>query len=615
MNDDDRGAGTTDAPEEFLSAAWRRVKEHRIAQWTVGYVAVAYGIQHALTLTSEAFKWPDAVIRISMLLLILGLPLAMTFAWYHGERASRRMATGETAIVSLLLVLISFAFYVTVRTAPQIATHLPQTREAGVTAARQASLSPNTGISLAVLPFDNLSPDPNQGYFVDGMGDEIITALAKIPDLRVIGRESALEFKGKHPNFRDVGKALNATHLLEGSVRKAGDQLRISAELVRADTGVTVWANSYDRELKDVFVVQEDIARSIAGSLHMTLGLKPGEDLVNQRTQSAALHDDYLRGRNLVRTDQLDDAIKLLNDFVMREPAYAPAWAELAVAHNEKLIANPNLVAGTVAEALPVIREEIAKRDAAADQALKLDAGNAQANCITAESRRDRHDLIAAMELWQRAIALDPDEPDCLEAYGLQLVRIGFPDKGLEVMDHLVAVEPLSPDFRGTHAAAQFYAGQNETVLKFFSQRRPGNLLAMTYAALGQLQRAADTLAAARPPNENPAITKAKSEATRLLHAAPAPAPRDAPELGFFDWVYVFTGAPERFMGTFEDHLRAGTLGSAYNGPQWAPAFASALKTDRFKAWTRASGILAYWRAKGWPARCHATTGDDFECN
>src|SRR5579871_1410852 len=115
MNDDAGRTSSTEAPEEFLSSAWRRLKDHRIAQWTVGYVAVAYGIQHAVTLTTEAFKWPDAVLRISMLLLILGVPLAMVFAWYHGERATRRISAGEMTLASLLLVLISLVFYVFVR--------------------------------------------------------------------------------------------------------------------------------------------------------------------------------------------------------------------------------------------------------------------------------------------------------------------------------------------------------------------------------------------------------------------------------------------------------------------------------------------------------------------
>ncbi len=334
LTDGTKGA---DIPSnDRLTLLWRRVKDHRIAQWTVGYVAVAYGIQHAVTLTSEALDWPHAVTRVSFLLLALGLPVAMTLAWYHGERASRRVSGPELTIISLLLVGVSILFYSFVRPTAETATATaPVAQEASVTAARQASLSPGTAISLAVMPFENLSPDPNQGYFADGMGEEITTALAKIPDLRVVGRESAERFKGKNEDFRNVGRALNATHLLEGAVRKAGDRLRISAQLVRSDTGVTLWANSYDRELKDVFAVQEDIARSITASLRMSLGLKPGENLVNNRSIDPESYQQFLRAKALVRARglmRLNDAIALLNRVVARSPNYAPAWALLAMA-------------------------------------------------------------------------------------------------------------------------------------------------------------------------------------------------------------------------------------------------------------------------------------------
>src|SRR5215469_766108 len=188
MKDETSRTGSGSTPEDFLSAAWLRVKQHRIAQWTVGYVAVAYGIQHAATLTSEAFDWPHAVTRLSMLVLILGVPLAMTFAWYHGERASRGFSRAEFSILATLLLGVSILFYAFVQPATRTVTAaVSAAQEASVTAARQASLSPGTAVSLAVMPFENLSPDPNQGLFADGIGDEITDALAKIPDLRVVG--------------------------------------------------------------------------------------------------------------------------------------------------------------------------------------------------------------------------------------------------------------------------------------------------------------------------------------------------------------------------------------------------------------------------------------------
>jgi hypothetical protein len=213
-------------------------------------------------------------------------------------------------------------------------------------------------------------------------------------------------------------------------------------------------------------------------------------------------------------------------------------------------------------------------------------------------------------------MALGPDEPDCLEGYGNWLSNLGFTDRGLEVSKHLSVVEPLLPASRTNLGKALFYAGQTEAAQKLLEQSFPkGNgFLPLIYAAQGQVQRGADALAALHRPDKAPVMAKAAAAAIRLLRAAPAPAPPDSPELGYLDWVYVYTGAPERFMGMYEDHLRVGFTSGPQNGAEWIPAYASVRKTDRFKAWIRASGILAYWRAKGWPPQCHPTTGDDFAC-
>jgi|ERR1051326_9013246 hypothetical protein len=212
-----------DPPPNRVTALWLRAKEHRVVQWTVGYVAVAYGIQHAVVLTQEAFHWPENILRISMLLLALGVPLAMTFAWYHGDSANRRISAGELSILSVLLIGVSILFYVFVRPSAE-GEVTPAVREAGVVAARSAAAAPKGAISVAVLPFVNLSPDKDQEFFSDGMTEEITSALAKVPNLRVVGRTSAFEFKGQNKDLRAIGQALSATHLIEGSVRKDGNE-------------------------------------------------------------------------------------------------------------------------------------------------------------------------------------------------------------------------------------------------------------------------------------------------------------------------------------------------------------------------------------------------------
>jgi adenylate cyclase len=264
-----------------------------------------------------------------MLLLVLGLPLVMTLAWYHGERASRRISGPELTIISLLLVGISVLFCVFARPSEEVA--------AGPKPARIAAASPKGAISLAVLPFVNLSSDKEQEFFSDGMTEEITAALAKVPDLRVVARTSAFEFKGKNVDIGKIGEQLHATHLIEGSVRKAGNRLRITAQLIKADDGTHIWAEDYDRDLTDIFAVQEDIARAITASLRMPLGLKPGENLVNNRKIDPIPYTNYLRARALLEgregAEAFSKAASLLQDVIARNPDYAPAWADLAHAY------------------------------------------------------------------------------------------------------------------------------------------------------------------------------------------------------------------------------------------------------------------------------------------
>jgi TolB-like protein len=604
-------------PVDRFSQVWSRVNEHKLVQWTVGYVAVAYAIQHAVVLTSESFEWPNAVARSTMLLLVLGLPFAITFAWYHGARASRQISRAEMSIIAILLVIGTFLFYTLARPSPEIAS-TPSVKEAGVTAARSAAANPRLGIALAVLPFANLSDDKQQEYFSDGVTEEITSALAKIPDLSVVARTSAFQFKAQNRDIQSIGQQLHATHFIEGSVRKAGDRVRITAELVKADNGVTIWTDSYDRQLTDVFAIQEDIAHAVATSLHMTLGLKPGEALVKQRPRDAALHDQYLRARNLLRTRRAEptaEAIRLLNDVVTRDPGYAPAWAVLAEAYGATQLVTPEIALGMTEKAKPIIQDLLPKIEAAAEQAIKLDPNTAEAYCALGGTRVARDDHIAAMELRQRGLAIDPDYPDCLNTP--ELLHLGFVKQALAVRDHLLALEPLVPVYRNVTARVLFADGQYDAAIAMLNslpgRGTAGNpLIAQIYAARGRYREAADLIAEFNN-FPDPVVAKLWATAARLLRNAPAVAPPDdRPELGLLDWVYVYTGAPERFMNTYD---RVGYNIGVAGGIQWAPAYHSIRQTERFKKWIRDSGIYAYWRAKGWPPQCHPTTGDDFECS
>ncbi|HEX5280392.1 MAG TPA: hypothetical protein VFW28_09950 [Micropepsaceae bacterium] len=612
----DRTEGQTDR----VTTLWRRVKEHRIAQWTVGYVAVAYGIQHAVTLTSEALDWPHAVTRISIILLAFGLPVAMTLAWYHGERVSRRISSGEMAIVSLLLVLISFAFYATFRTAPQIAIRLPLTQEAGVATARTAAASPKGAVSVAVLPFVNLSSDKEQEFFSDGMTEEITAALAKVPDMRVVARTSAFEFKGKNINIKTMGEELGATHLIEGSVRKVGNRLRITAQLIKADDGTHIWAEDYDRDLTDVFAIQEDIARAITASLHMTLGLKPGENLVNNRDISPADYQQYLQARNLLLGRGRDNAVRgnaILEELVARNPNYAPAWAELGVSYYFLLSTGPERINGSDEVARRVTDHYVSALEAAARRAIQIDPNYAAGYVYLGVALFQRHKLVEADEMIARAFNLDPNDPNVLNSVMGGWAIEGRLKEAVSVARRLQEVEPYVPALNGNTAQLLWLDGDDESAIGLFKRLPPQNnqlrQLAELYASLGRYREAADLL-----DNISPGFRPAeelKLAARMLRMAAKASEAQSAPDLGILDWVFLYVGQPQRALDFYARDMKIG-LGPLFEISHIRhSSYAPVRRTERFKTYVQFLGLPEFWRAKGWPPQCHSTAGDDFECS
>jgi TolB-like protein len=623
MSDDDATpAQQKPPPVDRMSLLWRRINEHKIVQWSVAYVALAYAIQHAVTLTSEAFDWPHAVERISMLLLVLGLPLVMTLAWYHGARASRRISGAELSILATLLVGVSILFYVFFKPAePSLAPSATQQANlapAGTPAAQSAN-------SLAVLPFANLSSDKEQEFFSDGMTDEITSALAKVRDLRVVGRSSAFQFKGQNKDLRAIGQSLNARYLIDGSVRKAGDRVRITAQLIEAGNGVQLWSENYDRELKDVFAVQEDIAQAIAASLRVPLGLKQGESLVPSRTANLDSYQDYLRARALVRgrgprepAGPLTEAAKLLEQVVARDPNYAPAWAVLGQAYALIPTYSPAYYSGAVEELRRIGEEFFPKAEMAAQRAISLDPNNADGYATLAFVRDHRNKFIESEDLFKQALSVDPGNPESLQFYSLMLAITGRLKEALALRDRLQALEPFVPAFNAYTAQVRWVNGQNDAAIATLKALPANELngayfLPAVYAAAGHFGEAADLLLLMPPGGYDPKIVET---AARLLRAAPAQAaaPQSLPRLGVLSFVYLYVGEPTRALETIEGGFAAGVWNTGLMISLWHTNAAPLRKTERFKALMRKANLVDYWKARGWPDLCHPTTGDDFAC-
>ena len=478
------------------------------------------------------------------------------------------------------------------------------------------------GISVAVLPFVNLSGDPGQEFFSDGITEEITAALAKIPELPVVGRTSAFQYKGKTGDLRVIGRALNASYVLEGSVRKDSDRIRITAQLVSTKTGDHIWTDSYDRQFQDVFAVQEDVAQAIAGALRVPLGLKQGEKLVPDRTSDTNSYQDYLRARALFRARNMAETIPLLERTVARDPDYAPAWAMLARAYVPASGAARSLYDGTIEQASIHFGGYAAKANYAAHQALRLDPRNAAAHAALAQNAIYQHDWEMGRDEFNQALVLDANDPDTLVQYASAFLGLlGYTKQEFSIRQKVQSLEPFVPVYKRERAITLLNLGQTQAAIELLQQiprdtRAVPSLLAFALSAAGRFEEAADILMSLPGPAPRPSQADMKA-AARLLRSAPkfVTSPQDQPDLHGFNFVYLFVGAPDRAMADPERDLAIKGAPRPAIGRIWGPAFAAARKTERFKNFVRNAGMVGYWRKHGWPDLCHPVGSNDFACN
>lgn len=475
-------------------------------------------------------------------------------------------------------------------------------------------------VSIAVLPFLNLSPDKDQEFFSDGMTEELTSALAKVPGLRVIGRASAFQFKGENRDLRAIGRALGATNLIEGSVRKQGDALRVTVELVRTGDGTQLWTESYDRKLKNVFAVQEDIAVAIASALKTPLSLKDGQRLVSNRTTDVQSYQEYLKALALERARKPEEMRAVLQTLLARDPGYAPGWALLAQGYTAPVVLagfQVALAAGRTDEAKRLLNAQQALVETSARKALQLDPNNAVAYNALGALEGHRGHWAAAAQYERRALALDPSSPEALYNYSYLLSATGQLNEAIRVQNQLLAQEPFVPVYRARMADVLWATGQNDAAVKILESLGPSAGLrpAKVYATQGRYADAARAIETAEPAPEY--SRAALDEAAKLMRSAPAKVadPAALPRLpGPLDFVYLFIGADGRMLDVVERQMAVGYYGGIFRDP-WAPPSAALRKTERFKNFVRKAGFDAYWRQAGWPPFCRPVGANDFACH
>lgn len=350
-------------------------------------------------------------------------------------------------------------------------------------------------LSIAVLPFANMSGDAEQDYFADGISEDIITALSKLSQLFVIARNSSFTFKGKNVHVQDVSTKLGVRHVLEGSVRKSGNRVRITAQLIDATTGGHLWAERFDRDLTDIFAVQDDVTQQIVGALALNLTEDARQRLAPERPRNTEAYDYFLRGRELWHrlTKEANTAARdLLQRATELDPNFASAYAFLGLTHGIDYLnrwgASPP--------------ESMAQAEAAATRAVALDDQDPWAHWALAIAKLYTRQHDEAIDEVERALVLNPNFAEAHVCRGETLYYSGRPEEALESFARGKTLNPYFPDvLLHFQALALFQLGRFDEAVDLLLQRLARNavtdvsraLLAASYGHLGRLEEARAT--------------------------------------------------------------------------------------------------------------------------
>jgi TolB-like protein/tetratricopeptide (TPR) repeat protein len=467
----------------------QRLKERKLVQWALAYVAFAFALLQGIDIVAQRFVWPDAIERILILVLCIGFFVALVLAWYHGERGAQRVTGAELVILALLLAIGGGLLWRYERAAPDAAS-------AASSGSRDAAASPAADKSIAVLPFENLSDDKENAYFADGMQDEILTRLSKIGTLRVISRTSTLQFASHPENLPEIAKKLGVATILEGSVQKSGNKVRIIVQLIRAQGDQHLWGETYDRTLDDVFGVQGEVAGTIADKLGAELTGDAREQVAQVTTRNAAAADAYLRGLSLLRQGyalaQENAAIHAFEDAVKADPHFAAAWAWLARGYSHQIFMG--------ADTSP-------ERRAAAQHALET-AEQLQPDTLETLAARAYYifrvqgDYAEARRRFEALHARWPNDVDVMVTLSYVLTRQGHQPEADAFVAQALTLDPLSVQLHKLRAFNASYERRFDEVIAEMhavlalaptdAEARP--IEAVAWLARGDLARAAQLL-------------------------------------------------------------------------------------------------------------------------
>jgi len=581
------------------------------------YGIVAWVVAEVADVIFPALQLPEWTVSFVIALLLLGFPVAMFFAWVfdigpQGIERTEPLAhrAGGIPAVERFAYLLMLAAAMAGLAYLLLPGYFP-----GLGSSDPATVSKD---SIAVLPFSNLSQDGSDDYFSDGMSEELLNLLARVPGLRVAARTSSFAYKNKEVDVRDVARELGVETVLEGSVRRSGDRVRITAQLIDAKTGYHLWSNTYDRQMEDIFVVQDDISAEIVKALQGKLSGEEAPEAVVRAappTENVEAYQLYLQARHQWKRrgqGPIERSIELLNQALALDPEFARAYAGLAAAYV--------VLPGYSRESVAAMNEKAA---AAARQALARDPNLAEAHAVLAEIDSTEGRWADAEAGFFFATSLDPNDPSSRQWYSLLLRRTGRLQAALEQAQVALELDPTSPVINANMADTYLALGYDEKALAYRktaldlgldASQNDGSVEQIVALRAGDGATVAEFLRSL-PEETRPsdafidalaAVIEDRDnwpQLEQVLKTEELPA-----EAGFK--LNVMLDRPQNAMDIV---LALDDPGDLDVGMIWMPEAAALRRLPGFDQLVQDTGLLDYWKQYGWPDDCRPA-GETVQC-
>jgi TolB-like protein/Tfp pilus assembly protein PilF len=629
------------------------------------YAAAGWLVLQVTDVLASLLDWPKYVGKLVVLLVAIGLPLALAIAWGYeltpeglkkdsevaADAPSRRQGNRKLNAITVGIALLAIAAILLARLLPpgvvpnEVADRLPA-----------AAVEPETQApkAVAVLPFVNLSSDAEQEFFSDGVTEEIINLLAGVDGLRVTSRTSAFSFKGQSLDVATIAGKLGVGYIVEGSVRRAGDRVRISAQLIDVAADQHLWSESYERTLDDVFAIQSDVAGQVARVLRIALGAEELASIGRAPTASLDAWQKFLKARYQLRNrtspSDIREAAALVDAAIEDDPQFARAHSLRALI----LLLTPVWESGRrefeMQRSSGVTEAEIARLEAdwvdaihETDVALQLDPRLGEPHAVRALYAQARNLYTDARRSFRWALSRAPSDPDIRNWYGSFLLETGYLQAGLSEKLRAAELDPLSPIIAWQLAYAGLLTGRVDLMVDFSRKARengwPGweGRVIDGGAALygGDIDEAERRFVRALPERERQirmslAAIRRHEIDEPTAHMLASLEPYGPPGLGRFV-IEVAAGDVDAALATIYGTIDPTSLrrpddsggparpaagsrpGSVLRGDWWFRSTAALRRDPRFAELVRAVGLVEFWRDAGWPDACEPQ-GDGVVC-